>query len=83
MSDIIRNPLRQALHDLLYITEQQTARIQELEQTLASQTKPAPVLLTDDEIAGMYIQGGQFWLGKIDIARAIEVAVLKKNGWGE
>ena len=41
---------------------------------LASQPKPAPVLLTDGEIghAGF----------STEFARAIESAVLRKNGWG-
>ena len=48
----------------------------------ASQPKPAPVLLTDEEIDDVYIEGKRVWIGKLKIARAIESAVHRKNGWG-
>ena len=41
---------------------------------LASQPKPAPVLLTDEEI---------HHLSKYGTSRDLESAVLRKNGWGE
>ena len=84
MSDTIRNPPRPgALWELLRI---QTECIQELEQALASQQKPAPVLLTDDEIAALWKAWPHQAITSAQkatlFARAIESAVHRKNGWG-
>ena len=74
MSDIIRNPPQQTMFNMNQIMAAQAERIQELEQAIASKPNPAPVLLTDDEIFEIYMA---------KLARAIESAVLRKNGWGE
>jgi hypothetical protein len=55
----------------------------EIEQLKAAQPKPAPVLLTDEEC--QQLQHGCFfngWLSGPLYARAIEAAVIKKNGIG-
>jgi len=43
-----------------------------------AQPKPAPALLTDEEIDSVVITN----IGKQGLSRAIESAVLRKNGWG-
>ena len=52
------------------------------EAFLASQPKPAPVLLTDDEIDQPFIERNRRKFIDRSVARAIEFAVLRKNGWG-
>lgn len=65
-----------------------TSDVQALQDSMGiKRLKPAPVLLTDDQISGLAIQAGQnqssdgtglYW----SLARAVEAAVLAANGLG-
>ena len=52
------------------------AKDAEIERLRTAQPKPAPVLLTDDELYEAYFSAPP----DLDVGRAIEAAVLKKNG---
>ena len=64
-----------AIHNAVIVLNEAKA-----EQALASQQKPAPVLLTDEELFDIYKK--HFELGPEKCLRAIESAALRKQGWG-
>lgn len=64
-----------AIHNAVIVLNEAKA-----EQALASQPKPAPVLLTDEELDQPFIDCDALIDRKV--ARAIESAVLRKNGLG-